>query len=131
MIGVYLKSFVVLLATSLLAYAAIPGLELWKMVAAALGISLLLPITYPHYRGIRKGDGILLIKGNVEPLLLFNASSCVALADGKVGRTIGIMLPDGTIAEGTVVGYEGLITPAKVRVVQEHRPRTVDGVTVI
>lgn len=132
MIGTYLKALLGLVASALLAWAILPGLELWKLLAAAFGTALLLPIAYPHYRGVKKGDGLLVIKGNVEPLLLFNASSCVALADGRLGTTIGIVLPDGTLAEGTIVGYEGLITPAKVRLTQELRPREVNSnITVI
>jgi len=131
MMGVYLKAFLGLLAASLLAWAAAPGLDVWKLIAVALGISLILPLAYPHYRGVRKGDGLLVIRGNVEPMLLFSASSCVALAGGKVGSNIGIALPDGTLAEGTIIGYEGLITPAKVRLVHESRPQEVSGITVI
>lgn len=131
MLGLFIKSFFVLLGVALLLWAVVPGLEVLKLGAAAIGLSLFIPIVYPHLRGVKKGDGLLLIRGNVEPLLLFNASSCVALENGKKGETIGIVLPDGTLAQAVIVGYEGLITPAKVRVVQEEKARTADEITVI
>ena len=131
MIGLFIKAFIGLLAGAFLAWAIIPGLELWKLLAGAAGLSLLVPLAYPYIRKVKKGDGLLVIKGNVEPFLLFNASSCVALEGGKKGDTIGITLPDGTLAQAVIISYEGLITPAKVRVVQEVRPKTADGVTVI
>ncbi len=131
MIGLFVKSFLGLLASALLTWAAIPGLELWKLLAGAAGLSLLIPLVYPNLRGVKRGDGLLLIKANVEPILLFSASSCLALESGKRGDTIGISLPDGTLAQAVIVGYEGLITPAKVRLVEEHKPRTAERITVI
>ncbi|MFH0817568.1 MAG: hypothetical protein V1909_02940 [Candidatus Micrarchaeota archaeon] len=131
MISLFIKAFLGFVAAALLAWAIIPGFELWKLLAGAVGLSIVVPLVYPRIRGVKKGDGLLVIKGNVEPFLLFNASSCVALEDGKKGDTIGITLSDGTLAQAVVVDYEGFITPAKVRVMLEVRPKTADGVTVI
>ena len=130
-LGIYIKSFFGLLATALIGWALIPGLELLKLIAVAVGISLLLPIGYPHIRGVRKGDGLLAVKNDSAPMLLFSATTCVALSDGKKGQTIGVMFSDGALAQAVIVGYEGLITPARVRVTQEEKPRMVDGITVI
>jgi hypothetical protein len=130
-IGLLLRIFFGLAAAALIAWAVVPGLEVLKLLAVALGLTLIFPLAYPALRGVRKGDGLLAIKGDVEPFLLFSASSCVSLENGKRGDTVAITLPDGTLAQAVIVSYEGLITPAKVRVVQELRPRTADGVTVI
>ncbi len=131
MLGLFIKAIFSLLALALIAWALVPGLDPLKVAAVAIGLSLLVPIGYPYVRGVKKGDGLIVVKGNVETILLFNASSCVALDSGKKGDIIGVMLQDGMLAQATVIDYEGFITPAKVRITQEQKQRTVDGVTVI
>jgi hypothetical protein len=129
--GLYVKLFLGLIACSLLAWAIIPGLEFLKVLAVALAVAVAFPLAYPRVRGVRKGDVLIAIRANTSPLMILNATTCTALDNGKVGATIGVALGDGTLAQGTIVAYAGFITPARVRLVHEMKPRTSDGITVV
>ena len=131
MLGLYVKLFLGLIACSLLAWALVPGLELLKVLAVAVGIAVAFPLVYPRVRGVRKGDGLIAIRANTGPLMLLNAATCTALDGGKVGDTIGVMLGDGTLAQGVIAAYAGFITPARVRLTHEMKPKTSDGITVV
>ncbi len=135
MIGNFLKWFFGLVALALIAWAVVPYglglLELVKFIAVAVGASIVILFVYPHVRGVKKGDPLLSIKMSTSPVLFFNASMYTALEDGKKGDRIGVMISDGTMAEGVIVAYEGLLTPARIRLTHEASPSKVNEITVV
>lgn len=124
-----------LIALALIAWAVLPYnfglLDLAKFMAVAVGLSMLMLMLYPGIRGVKKGDPVLSMKAGSSPMLLFSASMYTAIEDGKKGDRIGIVLADGTMAEGVVVSYEGLLTPARIRLTHEEKPSRINQVTVI
>jgi hypothetical protein len=121
-LSLFIKSLLLTTALSLLAYAILPGAGidlLLKLLAASLGISLLSPLLYPHIRGVRKGDAVLVFaEGEAVPLVGFAVKNGVALEDGRAGGIIRVGFPDGTEIACEIVGYPGLFTPARARVSQ-------------
>ena len=60
---------------------------------------------------------------------MFSASTCVAMEDGRKGDQIPITFNDGTLGYGVKQSYEGLITPARIRIL--HKPTAMHEITVI
>lgn len=122
-LGIFLKALLLTVAFALLAYALIPGASLdtlLKLLAAALGASLLAPLLYPHVRGVRKGDAVLVFaEGESIPFVGFTVRNGVALEAGRAGSTIKVGFPDGTEMACEIVGYPGVFTPARARVAQK------------
>ncbi|MEM4389742.1 MAG: hypothetical protein QXG98_03685 [Candidatus Micrarchaeia archaeon] len=121
--GVFLKTLLLTVALALLAYAALPGASLdllAKLLAAALGASLLSPLIYPHLRGVRRGDDVLVFAEDESiPIVGFAVKNGVALESGRAGGIIRVGFPDGTEIACEIVSYSGIFTPARARVVQK------------
>ena len=65
--------------------------EAWKLIALAIALSIIMGITYPHIRGIKRGDQLIVINAQHSHQGFFiNIPLATALEDGKKGRKKGI-----------------------------------------
>lgn len=87
---------------------------LLKLLALALGITLLSPFWYPHVRGIRKGDLVSIMSDTLPGRLRGEA-----LEDGKQGQEIRILTEQGKEIKCKIVSYAGTFSRAKVKVKDE------------
>jgi len=122
----FLRVLLLSCAVSLIAYVVfpMPALVLAKLLALSLAMSMLVPITYPHIRGVRRGDMVAVVNEQQRqmlplpiPFLQFGGTH-ISLDDGRVGSRIRISMPDGTWREATVLSYSSLLAPARVRLMQ-------------
>jgi hypothetical protein len=94
-----------------------------KFISLSIALSIITIILYPHVRGVKKGDRVLVIGTSMPiPLLNLIGRSGIALNDSKVGSEIRVKLDNGLEVFGIVESYEGFFQPAKVRVVYEEKP---------
>lgn len=122
---VFFKSIVLFTACALIVYAVTPnaGVDfLLKSLAFAFGLSLLMPFIYPHVRGVRAGDEVLVVlsEGQLPFSILSAPSFAVAMENGRIGSSIRVRLKDGSEEECVVISYAGLFNPAKVKVLQKE-----------
>ncbi len=130
---IFLQSFGLLLAASLIGYAfsatGVPGSvvdSVWKLLALDLGASLATGIAYPHIRGVRKNDELAInssmasVRGPGINITLgsFGIANAFALSGGRIGDRIKVRLLDGRQGEGRVTDYAGLFSPAKVQMIE-------------
>jgi len=115
-----LKLIVALFAVSLLAFAVVPGfgdlLTLLKLLAASFGVSLLFVLFYPRVRGVKKGDRVQVMKGAISHLL---GLSGTVQGDCRVGEEVKVKIGKQREAIGILESYEGLFTPARVKLMYE------------
>ncbi len=115
-----LKLIVALFAVSFLVFAVVPEfgelLTLLKMLAASFGISLLFVLFYSRIRGVKKGDKVQVMKGAISHLL---GLSGTAQGDCRVGGEVKIKIGRQREAVGILESYEGLFTPARVKLMYE------------
>ncbi|MEM0438274.1 MAG: hypothetical protein QXU54_03155, partial [Candidatus Micrarchaeia archaeon] len=112
-------------AAALIAFALIPGADLImlaKLLALALGITLLTPLWYPHVRGVRKGD-LVTIEGEGS-LLKIPSQRGVALTSGHMWGTIKVAAEDGREFTCRIKSYAGTFSRAKV--VLEDREQMIE-----
>ncbi len=128
----FFKTFVVLLAVSLVAYAfSLIGKEnqvidsFWKLFAFDLGFSILAAIFWPALRGVRKGDAVVaaysetqMNGGNIFSFL--NTVFATALDNGRAGQKIGIRFANGRRADALITGYASTFSAAQVKVVEQE-----------
>ena len=120
--GLFIKAFIACIAAALIAYAASPwGIDaLLKLIALAVGVSILVPFVYPPLRGIKKGDEVSVGRDNPAKMpgifsLLMGSGSGVAMESGKKGGKIMVALSDGSIRSCIIISYPGFFSPAKVK----------------
>ncbi len=122
-IGLFFKTLIVSVSAALILYALTPYslTFLLKLLALALGISLLTPFAYPHVRGVRKGDVVLVANYEASGFAnLLQMNTAVAMSSGRTGGRIRISLPNGNVAEGEIISYAGFIMPARVRLTERE-----------
>jgi hypothetical protein len=137
-LSLFFKSVVFYFAAALIVYAVSPydGLDvLLKLMAFALGASLLTPMIYPHVRGVRKGDEVQveLARGRSMPGLLkffFQAGGGVAMENGRVGGKIMVMMNDNSIRRCVIKSYAGFFKPAQVKLIEKEELDTA-SITVV
>lgn len=95
-------------------------LFLAKALALATGFSIAFTIFYPHMRGVRRGDRVVMVGGGL-PMLLGIGRSGFALNDSVLNKEVRIKLDDGKEAIGIVESYEGVLSPPKVRLLYEEK----------
>jgi hypothetical protein len=95
----------------------------WQMLALANGFALLLGIAWPHVRGVKNGDRVLAFVQRRNEMLgtFMDGMAATALSNGRTGSRIRVRLMDGSVGEGVVTGYAGLLTPATLRIVEAER----------
>lgn len=119
-------------ALSLLAYGASDALNPllgtgdsllnrpWHLLALSLGASLLLGLAWPWLRGVRAGDRVVLLAWREHELLgaWTEGVAATALTAGRTGARIRVRLANGSMGEGIVQKYAGLLTPAVLRLTE-------------
>ena len=94
-------------------------MDLVKIIALGLAASILLAFFWPSIRGVKKGDRIFIMSGNMIPL--FGMSSAVALSDAKTNVEIHFKLDNGMEGVGIVQDCGGLLSYPKVKMTYEER----------
>ena len=120
----FLKSFVILFAVSLVSFFFLPSpsfMLLLKLVALSLGVSILFSNVYPHIRGIRKGDKVMIAGSGLGGEFLSILLGASALENARIHKEIKLRLPNRRIAIGIVESYEGIISPPRVRLLYEAK----------
>ena len=115
----FVKVFVLSMAAAALAYALFPDFGPFRLFALAFGFALAFPFVYPHIRGVRAGDTLMIEGGGGMPLLILGMGSAVALEDGRRGKVIGAAAGNGRKRKGIIVSYAGFFTPAKIRLLED------------
>ena len=121
LIGLIWKMLVALTALSLIVYAVTPDASityLLKLFALNWGLVLVTIIVWPHIRGVRKGDP-LLVRGENIPIL-FSFPNAVALSNGRLNGYVEMKLVDGTVGIGKILRYQGIISNAEVELLEQH-----------
>ncbi|MCK4319228.1 hypothetical protein KAW38_01510 [Candidatus Micrarchaeota archaeon] len=116
-----LKLTAVLFSLSLIYFAVSPGMGLMgllKFIALSIGLSMLATILYPHIKGIRKGDKVVLTSPNVP--FIFGRDGR-AKTNARLNQEIRVEFFDGREALGNVESYEGWFSPPKVKLLYEER----------
>jgi len=127
MIGMLWKLLVVLTAVSIIVFFLTPEASLGYLLKLFLlnwAVILLTTVAWPHIRGVRKGDP-LVVRG--EPMikmlgLVFSFPSAVAMSNGRLNGYIEVKLIDGSIGIAKVVKYEGVFSNAEVELLEQHAP---------
>jgi len=99
--------------------------EAWKLIAIAIGASLLLGYAYPHVRGIKRGDQLVAFVHRQagfasQPVGFVETVFVTALEDGRVGAKIKVRLANGLGAEGVIQGYAGTLTPPMIQITESE-----------
>ncbi len=132
-----LVSFLLLLALSLIAYAfSLIGVagsvidSIWKLVALAIGVSLVIGFAYPYLRGVRKGDLLTtnathFHNNNATGTIvnIFAGPSAISLQSGRLGEKIKINF-QGREAEGIIISYASTFSLASVKITEMEQPVT-------
>lgn len=110
-----------------LAQQGIPGADFlvdpWRLIALALGLSIVWAFAYPHVRGVKKGDALVALfrrEGGARAALL-DVLFVTALSDGRLGEKIKIVYGNGIQAEGQITSYGGTFSPATVKITETER----------
>ena len=121
LLGFVWKMLVALTALSLIVYAVTPEASLsylLKLFALNWGILLVSTIVWPHIRGVRKGDPLLVRDEDIP--ILFSFPNAVALSNGRLKGYVEMKLVDGTVGIGKVIKYQGIINNAEVELLEHH-----------
>ena len=89
-------------------------LVLVKLLALAMGVTLLSPFIYPAIRGVRRGDKVIII--NTNPFVRMRSRIGVAQNDAHKGQVLKVMTDVGDTVECEIVDYEGTFSRAKVKI---------------
>ena len=128
----FIQSFVLLLAVSLLGYsfsaigvANTPIDSFWKLIAFDLGVSIVAAYVLPYLRGVRKGDqlaaNVMRHQHNGDIIQQIISSYFVtALEGGRIGSKIRVRLANSRTGEGFITSYAGTFTPAQIRLTESE-----------
>lgn len=114
---VFGSTFLVSMAVAFIVFALIPGSDLIllvKLIALALGITLLSPLWYPHMRGVKAGDRVIIT--NPSPFIKIKSRYGIAQDNGRKGSVITVITEDGQEVKCEIVSYASTFSKAKVRV---------------
>lgn len=122
-IGTFLTTAGLSIAAAFAAFALYGGdfMFLAKALALALSFSIVFSISYPHLRGIRKGDKVAVVGSGGLPMLFGLGRTGFALSDSGINKELRVKLEDGKEAIGIVESYEGVLSPPKVRILYEEK----------
>ena len=113
--------FLALFAVSLIYFAVTPGfglMDLLKFSALSIGVTLLFILLYPKVKQVRKGDEVMI--ASAGPFASLLGLTAKAVSDAAVGEEVRVKVGRGREAVGTVESYEGLFSPAKIRLIYEE-----------
>lgn len=96
--------------------------DVWRLVALAIGVSIVSALAYPHVRGVRKGDSMVAFmrREGGGPAFL-DVVLVTALSDGRLGEKVKIVFANGVHAEGRVTAYAGTFSPATLKITETER----------
>ncbi|OIO27484.1 hypothetical protein COX86_01865 [Candidatus Micrarchaeota archaeon CG_4_10_14_0_2_um_filter_60_11] len=131
------KAFMLLVSLALIAYGTSNYInawlgaeqsifnEAWKLIAIAVGASLLTGYAYPSVRGIKRGDQLIAFlhrnaNAGGQQLSFMESVFVTALEDGRQGAKIKVRLANGLSAEGVVTGYAGTLTPPTIQITESE-----------
>lgn len=124
---VFFKALVLFVAAALIGFGvyaiAVPGasmLTIIPLLALAVGLSLVAPFAYPHLRGVKKGDAVIIVFDAQIPFTSFKIRSGVAKTSGRKGDLIRVVLNEGNEIQARVTDYSGILTPARTRVSEKE-----------
>ncbi len=118
--NVFLTTFLVSFSLAFLLFALVPGSTLMflaKLLALAFAITLSSPLWYPHIRGIKPGDRVII--ESLSPLIKPKSRFGTVNSPGRVGEVISVIGDDGEEYKCKIVSYPGTFSKAKVRVVDD------------
>jgi len=132
---VFAKAFMLLVAAALILYGTsgwlgkVMGADLsflndaWRLIALAVGASLLVGFLYPSMRGIKQGDQMLAfvrrhVEQNGQSFFVSDAVLVTALENGRQGGKIRVQFPNGLLAEGVIESYAGALTPPTIKLTE-------------
>ncbi|HLD59851.1 MAG TPA: hypothetical protein VI912_02585 [Candidatus Bilamarchaeaceae archaeon] len=118
----FIKIFLVLFSASLLYFGLWPEvtfIELIKLIAVGMAISILTSIVYPEIRGIKTGDLVAVVNNSIVPIVI--GKSGIALEQGKRNTKIRVQLSDGSEGLGIIESYEGIVSPPKIKILYEEK----------
>ncbi len=111
------STFLVSMALAFIVFAVTPTNDLIllvKLVALALGVTLLSPLWYPHLRGIKAGDKVFI--ANPSPFIKIKGRYGIAQEDGRKGSIITVISEDGHEVKCKIISYATTFSKAKVMV---------------
>ena len=114
---VFISTFLISTSLALIAFALVPGADLLllaKLLAAALAITLSSPLWYPHVRGVRRGDRVMIV--GPSPMARMRSMYGTADENGRIGEMIRVVSDDGSELKCRIVSYAGTLSKAKVKV---------------
>jgi len=122
-LSLFFKCVVAYLSLALIVYAVSPdaGLDvLLKLLAFAVGASLLTPMAYPYLRGVRKGDQVSVEMGGMSGMpgilrMIFQSGAGVAMESGRKGGKVMVLMNDSSVRQCVITGYAGFFKPAQAR----------------
>jgi len=118
----FLKLITISLCVSLLSFALIPDfglIEMLKILALGMVLSISITAFYPDIRGVKSGDKVSVVTNSALPGIIGRIG--MAAADGRKNDQIKIVFQNGSEVLGIIESYVGLISPAKIRIVYEER----------
>lgn len=116
------KLMLISLCISLLSFAFLPEatlMETLKIMAFGTVLSIGITVFYPDVRGIKAGDKVAVVSNSAIPGILGRLGR--AATHGKVNEQIKITLHNGSEVLGVIESYQGIISPAKIRILYEER----------
>ncbi len=121
-IMLFFKLMLLSLCVSLLSFALLPEATIMgtlKMMALGTVLSIGITALYPQVRGVKTGDKVAVVANSAIPGMLGRLGR--ASANGRLNDHIKIILQNGSEVLGVVESYQGLISPAKIRILYEER----------
>lgn len=122
-VRIFFKALAIFTAVAFIVYAVTPtGIDfLLKLLALDIGLAILMPFAYPHIRGVRKGDVVMVVLGSKFSSSMFHAQSeAIASSNARAGGRIKVRFRDGSEEECIVVSYAGMFSPAKVKIFEKE-----------
>ena len=127
LIGMAWKMLVTLTAISLIVYALTPNASLGyllKLFALNWGIVIISLFAWPHIRGVRRGDP-LVIKSQPSMKvfgMVLSFPAAIALSNGRLNEFIEVKFIDGSTGIGKITKYQGLLSNAEVEIMAQNQP---------
>ncbi len=122
----FFKLSLISLALSLGLFALTPHASLGmgllyfaQSLALGIGISIILSLVYPEFRGVQKGDSVSVMVSSALPSIIGKIGK--ALSPGRKNSEIRVRFDNGEEAVGIIESYAGIISPPRVRIIYEER----------
>lgn len=117
----FFKFFLLAAVISLAWFGLTPDtglMDLLKLLAVGTALAIVVAFFWPSIRGVKKGDRLLIVSGNIIPI--FGASSGISLSDAKESMEVHFKLDNGMEGVGTLQDYGGLLSYPKVKMIYEE-----------